>query len=1074
MKKILILTVFTLTFFFSLPALIYSQNNEEIIKTLKQEVEAASVVINNKPPNEKEVDKAIEQLEIIRKKSQTNTDKEFKKLEALVLRTIAAGYSTKFSLQKELEYYLLELPLEKKFGEKVDEGKCLAAIGVVYFLTGDKLKALDYFNLAQSVFVELKDKINEISVLRRIGICYSNIGEYKKALEIFYKVLVYYRETKDQLGEAKTLNSIGVLFYDQSKFNEALEPFNKSAEIFRLIGDKARESEIIINLGNVYLDLNDNKKALEYYEKSLKLSIELKDIKNESFSLMNIGILYNELGENIKALDYLLRALSISKRIGIKTDEAAIKNSIANVYDDLGETEKALQLYNEVLNLSKSLSEKQLEFRANNNLGILYINIAEYQKAIVHLENALEIVKEIKNQYYETHTLNSLGIAYFNLKEFTKSREYYEKALEINTGINNQDGNLEIYSNLGNLYFMLGEKDKGSDYTKKAIQLSVKLNDKESEAIALTNLAVNSTLSIAEKDRDTIQTYLNRATTLAQYLKNKRLEADVLNTQQSFWSNRSAKTAILFGKLAVNLYQQLRTEAKSIDKSSNDFIKTKEKTYRDLVSLLLHEKRFAEVQEVLSLFKDSEFYESFQKGDKSLAPQSSSQLSFTQTEKDVYEKYQKLADNMVPISSKLEEMKLKENNSDEEKKAYSKLEAEVKIENEKFIGFLNQLPKEFENKVNRPDKTPFSDKFKKNLQTLQISAKHNVAAIYTIIGEADYDVLMVTPTKTFAASYPIKRDDLLKKIEDFRNVLRNPATDPKPLASELYNILFKPIAKELEKEKAETLMWSLDSSLRYIPVAALFDSAKKEYLAQQYQNTLLTNAFTSDSSEGKLPQKSWRGLGIGVSKAFNIDVRGKNTVFGELTNILPEVRSVVREESEKDGIYLGKRLENTEFTLDSFNKNLSEKYQIVHIASHFYYDDKSPLESFLVMGDGSKLELSDLRKKSNVFEGTELLTLSACETAKGSVNSFGKEIEGLAVLAQRQGAKSILATLWQVEDASTRKIMSEFYKNLNTLKMSKAEALRQAQLKILLQKNASVLQKHPYYWASFTLVGDWR
>jgi CHAT domain len=211
-----------------------------------------------------------------------------------------------------------------------------------------------------------------------------------------------------------------------------------------------------------------------------------------------------------------------------------------------------------------------------------------------------------------------------------------------------------------------------------------------------------------------------------------------------------------------------------------------------------------------------------------------------------------------------------------------------------------------------------------------------------------------------------------------------------------------------------------------------------------------------------------------ASDTFNIDVRGKNTVFGELKNVLSEIRSVVREENEKTGIYTGKRLENTEFTQDSFNKNLYEKYQLVHIASHFYYDAGSPLESFLLLGDGSKLELADLRKRTNTFEGTELLTLSACETARGGINSFGKEIEGLAVLAQKQGAKSVLATLWQVEDTSTRKIMSDFYENLSKLKMSKAEALRQAQLKMLLPKNASSLQKHPFYWASFTLVGDWR
>jgi CHAT domain-containing protein/tetratricopeptide (TPR) repeat protein len=1073
MKKLLIRTVLIFIYSFALSVSTYAQNNEEILKTLKQEVEAASAVINTKPPNEKEIDKAIEQLEVIRKKSQTNTDKEFKKLEALVLRTIAMGYSAKFSPQKSLDYYLLELPLQKELGEKLDEGKCLVNIGLVYYQIGNTPKALDVFNSALPIFVTLRDKPSEMNVLRRIGVCYKSLGEYEKALKTYVEVLEFYKQTKDQIGEAKTLNSIGVVYINQSKYKEALELLKKSAEIYNLMGDKARENEIIGNLGTIYSNLHENKKALEYYEKSLKIYKELKDKDGEAMILGNIGMVYVELGENLKALNYLQQALLITKETSAKKFEMNTLNSLGIIYGNLGETQKALNTYNEILALSELLGDRDFAYRVNNNLGILYTELAEYQKAIEHFEQALKQVRILKNQYFETWILNSLGVVYTDIKEFERSRDCFEEAMAINNSLENQDGNLQIFTNLGRLSRLQGNTIKSEEYSQKALELAVKLNDKASELIVLDNLTVNLIVR-QDKKTDKIQSYLNRETILAEYLKNKKLEAGVLRTQIYFWKNKSPQTSILFGKIAINLYQQLRSEANSIDKISSDFIKDKEKMYRDLASLLLKEKRFEEAQEVLSLFKDGEFYESFQKGDKSLLPQYSSELSLTQTEKDIYEKYQQLAEKFTPLMSKLEELKLKGTNSDEEKQTYAKIEEEAKIETEKFTRFLNELPKEFENRVNRLDKTPFSEKFKENLQILQTSTKNKVAAVYTLISEENYQVLIVTPTKTFASSYPIKREELLKKINQFRNALKNPSIDPKPLAGELYEILFKPIAKELEKEKADTLMWSLDSSLRYVPVAALFDSVKKEYLVQQYRNTLFTNAFNTDSFDNKLNQKSWRGLGIGVSEAFNIDVRGKNTAFAELLNVLPEVRSVVRQESEKTGVYIGKRLENKAFTLENFNQNLDGKYQIVHIASHFYYDDRSPLESFLLLGDGSKLELADLRKRTNIFEGTELLTLSACETANGGVNSFGKEIEGLAVLAQRQGAKSILATLWRVEDSTTGKIMSEFYEKLSKSKLSKAEALRQAQLKILLQKNVSVLQKHPFYWASYTLVGDWR
>jgi CHAT domain-containing protein len=131
----------------------------------------------------------------------------------------------------------------------------------------------------------------------------------------------------------------------------------------------------------------------------------------------------------------------------------------------------------------------------------------------------------------------------------------------------------------------------------------------------------------------------------------------------------------------------------------------------------------------------------------------------------------------------------------------------------------------------------------------------------------------------------------------------------------------------------------------------------------------------------------------------------------------------------------------------------------------------------LLLGNG-RLTVAQMKQlHDHLFEDVELLTLSACNTAMGGRGEGGKEVESFGVEAQRQGAKAVLATLWPVADESTKLLMRTFYR-LRGMQagLSKAEALRQAQLTLLqsAKKRSKVSYAHPFYWAPFILIGDWR
>ena len=115
--------------------------------------------------------------------------------------------------------------------------------------------------------------------------------------------------------------------------------------------------------------------------------------------------------------------------------------------------------------------------------------------------------------------------------------------------------------------------------------------------------------------------------------------------------------------------------------------------------------------------------------------------------------------------------------------------------------------------------------------------------------------------------------------------------------------------------------------------------------------------------------------------------------------------------------------------------------------------------------------MGEIRTQNYRFDNVDLLTLSACDTGLGGGrDAQGREIEGFGVLAQQQGAKAVLATLWRVADQSTSALMAEMYKLREEKKLTKIEALRQAQQSLLSQPRYS----HPFYWAPFILMGNWK
>ena len=157
-------------------------------------------------------------------------------------------------------------------------------------------------------------------------------------------------------------------------------------------------------------------------------------------------------------------------------------------------------------------------------------------------------------------------------------------------------------------------------------------------------------------------------------------------------------------------------------------------------------------------------------------------------------------------------------------------------------------------------------------------------------------------------------------------------------------------------------------------------------------------------------------------------------------------------------------------TKDGFFTNAKD-YSIIHLSTHGKLK-ASASDSYLVLSgdEDNKLTLREISGYVELRDNVTLAVLSACETALDKDRSIGKEFLSISKAFARAGVPTVIASLWKISDESTKMLFTEFYKNLKEEKMNKAEALRQAQINLKEDKKYA----HPFYWASFIMLGDYR
>jgi CHAT domain-containing protein len=288
-----------------------------------------------------------------------------------------------------------------------------------------------------------------------------------------------------------------------------------------------------------------------------------------------------------------------------------------------------------------------------------------------------------------------------------------------------------------------------------------------------------------------------------------------------------------------------------------------------------------------------------------------------------------------------------------------------------------------------------------------------------------------------------------------------------------------PSNADLAAAGVETIIYAPDGALRYIPLAALHDG--DQWLVERFR---INNITAVSLEEWDTPPAGERRILAGAFADQTTEYEVGGTPFQGLP-------------------YAGKEVEILQTTMPSttalFDGNFSLNRvlddiglaNVLHFATHAAVMPGDASESFILFGNGDAPNLRDISNWS--LDNVDLVVLSACETGLGGFDNSGEQILGLGYQFQNQGARAVIASLWQVNDGGTQALMNAFYSALQEQNMSKAEALRQAQIALITNNYDPVGGKrgtieiistetgepitssrlsHPYYWAPFILIGN--
>ncbi len=870
-------------------------------------------------------------------------------------------------------------------------------------------------------------------------------------------------------GDAQQLVNEGIKLYQAGRYEEALNKWRDAAHAYEQINNESGET-------------------------------------GKAISLINQAQAWEKMGFSLRACETLTQALQFDYEVCHNPDRQHLPKFkhdyvsatglriLGDVLRDIGNLEISQKVLEQTCEIVKGLSSNQQELSSIEQLKVdVLLSLGNTARALGNRERNRNYSIGEKKETEEEEKFLSAPTERCSRKQNLEAIDYYYQAINYykmamncpqpNSSIASIDARLNRLSLLLDIEWWFrdhGQKDNAKNWvsdnqieinelseikstidklppSREAIYTKINL----AQILTLFHLSPCENPQICSSNNDVNQLVnnakqlLNDANQQAEQLKDRLMQAYTMGYMGWIYEkNEQYQEALLFTKQALDLAEEAKEreiiyqwqwQLGRIYKKLNKF-----KEARDAYQNTINNVRY--IRDNLQLIN------------------SDAQLFFRDRVESIYRDFVDLI------------LKNNKNFPDGEQKAL--LEAIIQVQElevfelQKFLNCLES--KKIELKSSKIEI--------KDIVNNIVYGKPTAVAVFPIVLDDRLEVILKSPDsqklRSYSSFYSSKenRNDLEFKIKELQKFLLKADAgieEWQPISQYLYDLLIRPAEDKGYIKPDSTLVFVLDGSLKNIPMSVLMDGNNK-YLIEKYAVAIAPTLGLS-SKEPQEPQEEPKEeplstklliAGWTTSQQKEICINEKkfsfNSIKAELDDEINNIKKIV---PNTDTI-LGNN-----FKTKYFRRQLnSSSYSIVHLATHGNFSS-NPQETFLLTSDEliNVYELSDIFK-SKQQTGTndiQLLVLSACQTAKGDRWAT----LGLAGIAEQTGAHSTLATLWSVDSKSTSMLMPYFYenlvhKNMPKANISKAEALRQAQL-TLMHDNSNNYRK-PYFWAPFIIIGDWR
>jgi CHAT domain-containing protein len=853
----------------------------------------------------------------------------------------------------------------------------------------------------------------------------------REALTRWQAVLARWQKLGDRLQQGRTQNSIASCWNSLNQPENARQAAEQSLALARAVADRSGEAYALGNVSGSYLR-TDLQQALNWGFQAMAVARETDEQEELARLLYTLGLVYRRLGQPTKARDFYLEARQILQALGNQDREMTIVLALANIQGDLGEEEQALALSQTAREHFHARGRQREEADALNNIAVSQKRLNRYEEAVQNYEASLALKRVIGYQQTEALTLRNLALIYRALKRISEARTALQQAMEIERQFGHQRGEMLTLNAVASLESELGNLSAALESNTKALTLAEELRT------VLTSPEVRATFLSTTRPFYELQLDLFlrlHASETAPQAKANYLAAAWQTLEQSrarsLWELLRESTDGLRRELApdiaakqAQLRQRIEAKETAINQlgSAKDAAETRTRLRRD-ESLLLAE------------------YDQLEAQIRARAPRFA---SLTQTE--------------IPSLAQVQQTLLDDKTL--------LLEYALGPERSWLLAVtrtsLHSFPLPPRSEIEQPARALY-----------QLMATRAKPPIFRTITEAQ--------------RWREAQDQQFQQA-----------------AQQLSKMVLAP-AQELLPNKR--LLIVPEGALYYVPFAALSEPVGGSQLSVVSSKGKPNRPPTTGHQPPlivkheilMLPSVSTlialRREGGGRALAPKTLAIFADPVFAQNDERVTTTRAVTRDNAVAGSVALPRlpasRREaealaalvaepQKKVALDFaaqraavLNEVLSQ-YRYVHFATHGLLDNGHPELSALALSlvDRQGAALDGYLRTLDVFKlqlNADLVVLSGCQTA------LGKEVNGEGLLGLTRGflyagARRVVASLWQVNDAATAELMQQFYQGmLGEQKLSPAAALRAAQRK--LQKDPR--WQSPYYWAAFTLQGEW-